>query len=166
MSDSESDQPLAGSRPSDCDLTKALRDVVGDVFASGKMEELTVKRVRLAAEKKLKIEEGFFKGDGEWKARSDQVIKDEVVSDLRAMGTIVLFHGANVARVIYRKQENRKSRLSLRPNLPLPRQSDPVRERHPSRESVRKQRPQTPRMRMEPRTMKSKGIMMTMTKRR
>lgn len=81
MSDSESDDPLTGSRPSDKDLTKALRDVVGDIFASGKMEELTVKRVRLAAEKKLGIEEGFFKGDGEWKARSDQVIKDEVVGD-------------------------------------------------------------------------------------
>ena len=79
MSDSESDQPLVASRPSDSDLTGALRDVVGGIFASGNMDELTVKRVRLAAEKKLGIEEGFFKRDGEWKTRSDQVIKDEVV---------------------------------------------------------------------------------------
>lgn len=80
MSDSESDQPLVASRPSDRDLTQALRDVVGGIFTSGRMEELTVKRVRLAAEKNLGIEEGFFKRDGDWKTRSDQVIKDEVVS--------------------------------------------------------------------------------------
>ena len=82
MPDSESDQPLVASRPSDRTLTQALRDVVAGIFKSGKMEELTVKRVRLAAEKKLGIEEGFFKDDGDWKKRSDQIIKEEAVSGM------------------------------------------------------------------------------------
>lgn len=79
-SDSDSDQPLTSSRPSDKQIDKALRDVVADTFKSGKTDELTVKRMRLAAEKALGIEEGFFRGDGVWKTKSDQIIKEEVVS--------------------------------------------------------------------------------------
>lgn len=82
MSDSEPDRSLVAPRPSDKDLTQALRDVVAGIFKSGKMEELTVKRVRLAAEKKLGIEEGFFKDNGDWKKRSDQIIKEEAVSGM------------------------------------------------------------------------------------
>lgn len=65
--------------PSDAILEQVLRDKVAAVFESGDMEELTVKRVRLAVEKTLGLEEGFFKGSPEWKTRSDQIIKDEVV---------------------------------------------------------------------------------------
>jgi len=80
-SDSGSDSDrLTSSRPSDEQLAKALRDVVADTFKSGNSDELTVKRMRLAAEKALGIEEGFFRGDSEWKTKSDQIIKDEVVS--------------------------------------------------------------------------------------
>ena len=90
MPDSESDQPLVAPRPSDKALTQTLRDVVAGIFKSGKMEELTVKRVRLAAEKKLGIEEGFFKDDGDWKKRSDQIIKEEAVS---GMSVVLCFMG-------------------------------------------------------------------------
>lgn len=86
-SDSDPDQPLTSSRPSDKQLAKALRDVVANTFKSGKVEELTVKRMRLAAEKALGIEEGFFRADSVWKARSDQIIKDEVVSWVLVMVT-------------------------------------------------------------------------------
>lgn len=80
MSDSEPepDQP-APAAPSDDALEKALRDAVAEVYKSGKMEELTIKRVRLAAEKSLGLDGGFFKGDSNWKAKSEEVIKDEVV---------------------------------------------------------------------------------------
>ncbi|KAF4200961.1 hypothetical protein CNMCM8927_002256 [Aspergillus lentulus] len=76
--DSDSSQLAAPARPSDDALEKALRDSVAKIYQSGKMEELTVKRVRLAAERALGLEEGFFKGDSAWKSKSDQVIKDEV----------------------------------------------------------------------------------------
>ena len=80
LSDSESAAEAdARTRPSDAALEQALRDEVAKIFKSGNMEELTVKRVRLATEKKLGIEEGFFKNTGDWKTRSDQIIKDEVV---------------------------------------------------------------------------------------
>jgi hypothetical protein len=75
-SESEGEQP---SVPPDDALEKALREAVATIFKAGNLEELTVKRVRLAVEKKLGLEEGFFKSTGEWKARSDRVIKDEVV---------------------------------------------------------------------------------------
>ncbi|KAF4292825.1 hypothetical protein KXW98_001088 [Aspergillus fumigatus] len=76
--DSDSSQLAAPSKPSDGALEKALRDAVAKIYQSGKMEELTVKRVRLAGERALGLEEGFFKGDSTWKAKSDQIIKDEV----------------------------------------------------------------------------------------
>lgn len=80
LSDSESEAEAdAATVPSDAVLEQALRDEVAVIFKSGNMEELTVKRVRLAAEKKLGLEEGFFKTKGDWKTRSDQIIKDEVV---------------------------------------------------------------------------------------
>lgn len=80
LSDSESEAEAdAPTVPSDAVLERALRDEVAVIFKSGNMEELTVKRVRLAAEKKLGLEEGFFKTKGDWKTRSDQIIKDEVV---------------------------------------------------------------------------------------
>lgn len=84
-SESEDEQP-GKSTPSTAKLEKALREAVGDVFKSGNMEELTVKRVRLAAEKKLGLDQGWFKGDAEWKEESDRIIKDEVVC-------VVLFRG-------------------------------------------------------------------------
>ncbi|KAL3431320.1 hypothetical protein BDV09DRAFT_188519 [Aspergillus tetrazonus] len=77
-SDSEPNQSATPPHPSDNELEKALREAVARIFKTGKMEELTVKRVRLAAEKALKLQEGFFKSNGDWKARSDTIIKDEV----------------------------------------------------------------------------------------
>ncbi|KAJ5594187.1 Transcriptional regulator [Penicillium hispanicum] len=79
LSDSESEAEVdARVTQSDSTLEQGLRDEVAAIFKSGKMEELTVKRVRLAAEKKLGLVEGFFKTEGDWKTRSDQIIKEEV----------------------------------------------------------------------------------------
>ncbi|OAX84536.1 hypothetical protein ACJ72_01081, partial [Emergomyces africanus] len=79
MSDSDSDSDSLSSTgiPSDTVLEKGLRDTVAGIFKKGNLEELTVKRVRSATEKALGIEEGFYKNDEIWKARSDQIIKQE-----------------------------------------------------------------------------------------
>ncbi|KAL6240128.1 hypothetical protein BDW75DRAFT_197035 [Aspergillus navahoensis] len=79
-SDSESESNRSETAPpsTDKELERALRETVAKIFKTGRMEELTVKRVRLAAEKTLQLEEGFFKSNGDWKARSDMIIKDEV----------------------------------------------------------------------------------------
>ena len=77
-SGSDRDAEEAPAAPSGKTLEKALRDAVAAVYKSKKMEELTIKRVRLAAATKLGLDEGFFKSS-EWKGRSEQVIKDEVV---------------------------------------------------------------------------------------
>lgn len=80
LSDSESESEAdAPEVPSDKVLEQGLRDEVAAIFKSGNMDDLTVKRVRLAVEKKLGLEEGFFKSTDDWKSRSDQIIKDEVV---------------------------------------------------------------------------------------
>lgn len=81
MSDSEQSdsERSAPERPSDEKLEKALRNTVANIFKTGNLEELTVKRVRLATEKALGLEEGFFRADANWKAKSDEIIKNEVV---------------------------------------------------------------------------------------
>ncbi|CAI7590448.1 unnamed protein product [Penicillium palitans] len=86
MSDSESE--VGGevpSAPSDQVLEKGLRDQVAAIFKSGNMEELTVKRVRLATEDTLGLTAGYFKSTGDWKARSEDIIKDEVESQDQAI---------------------------------------------------------------------------------
>ncbi|KAJ5520212.1 hypothetical protein N7463_000665 [Penicillium fimorum] len=81
MSDSESEaEGEEPNAPSDQALEKSLRDQVAAIFKSGNMEELTVKRVRLAAEATLGLTAGYFKSTGDWKARSENIIKGEVVS--------------------------------------------------------------------------------------
>ncbi|KAJ5703843.1 hypothetical protein N7493_010981 [Penicillium malachiteum] len=78
-SDLESElEPDTVSVPSDQKLEKGLRDEVAGIFKMGNMEELTVKRVRLATEKKLGLTEGYFKQTEDWKARSEEIIKSEV----------------------------------------------------------------------------------------
>ncbi|KAL3482437.1 hypothetical protein BJX99DRAFT_2602 [Aspergillus californicus] len=77
-SEPEQSDTQSQSEPSDKELEQALRDVVARIYKAGNMEELTVKRIRLAAEKSMQLEEGFFKSNGDWKTRSDQIIKDEV----------------------------------------------------------------------------------------
>ncbi|GAD99419.1 transcriptional regulator, putative [Paecilomyces variotii No. 5] len=80
MSDSEQSESEKSTPeiPSDEKLERGLRNTVADIFKKGNLDELTVKRVRLATEKALGLEEGFFKGDVRWKTKSDEIIKDEV----------------------------------------------------------------------------------------
>lgn len=65
--------------PSDQALEKALRKEVTAKYKAKNFEELTVKRVRHAVEQKLGLEQDFFRNTGDWKAKSEEVIKDEFV---------------------------------------------------------------------------------------
>jgi hypothetical protein len=149
LSDSESysDEPL-NPLPSDKALERGLRDKVAAIFYSGNMEELTVKRVRLAAEKKLGLQEGFFKTTGDWKARSDQIIKDEVVR-LQFVGRRAnVANNADLRLCVHRKNMKtghkkrkpslRKNHLHLHPSLRRRLPSDQKAEAYPSRGSVRR----------------------------
>lgn len=78
-----SDEETPDDKYSEERLEKGLRSTVASIFRSGKLEELTVKRVRLATETALGLEEGFFKGHEEWKSRSETVVKEEAVCPYR-----------------------------------------------------------------------------------
>ena len=60
-------------------LEQALRDKVKELRKSGKVDDLTVRRVRVAVEKKLHLAEDYFKGD-DWKDKSKKIIEDAAVS--------------------------------------------------------------------------------------
>lgn len=74
-----SDSSLSSVTPSQAALEQALRNAVQRVYKLGNMEELTVKRIRAAAEQDLGLEEGFFKTDTTWKVKSKNIIESEVV---------------------------------------------------------------------------------------
>lgn len=74
MSDSE-----PSGRPTDASISRALQGVVKALFDEGKVEELTVKRVRTRAEADLGLSAGFFKDDQKWKQKSHDIIHAAVV---------------------------------------------------------------------------------------
>ena len=73
------DSPLSDGAPSKDVLEQALRNAVTDVYKSGDLNNLTVKRIRKSVEIDLDLQEDFFKNDPAWKDRSKSVIQSEVV---------------------------------------------------------------------------------------
>ena len=71
---------MANPLPSDSILEKALRDVVRETFERGDNNNLTVKRMRKAAEESLGLQHDFFRYSKIWKARSKEIIEGEAVS--------------------------------------------------------------------------------------
>jgi hypothetical protein len=69
MSDSELSDTAA--IPSDAILEKTLRDIV----RKAEVDPITVKRVRTAAEERLGLDPGFFKGHDEWEEKSKDIIE-------------------------------------------------------------------------------------------
>jgi hypothetical protein len=69
MSDSELSD--AAAIPSDAILEKTLRDIV----RKAEVDPITVKRVRTAAEERLGLDPGFFKGHDEWEEKSKDIIE-------------------------------------------------------------------------------------------
>lgn len=57
--------------PSDAILEKTLRDIV----RKAEVDPITVKRVRTAAEERLGLDAGFFKGHDVWNERSKDIIE-------------------------------------------------------------------------------------------
>ncbi|KAF2083492.1 hypothetical protein K490DRAFT_51550 [Saccharata proteae CBS 121410] len=71
---------MSDSEPSDGAVEQALRHAVRQVFKSGNLDNLTVKRVRKSAEEELDLSTDFLKNDAKWKDRSKQVIESEVAA--------------------------------------------------------------------------------------
>lgn len=80
-----SDSSLSSATPSQPALEQALRLAVQRVYKLGNLEELTVKRIRAAAEQDLDLEEGFFKSDSTWKEKSKDIIQSEVVRTTKVL---------------------------------------------------------------------------------
>lgn len=74
-----SDSSLSDALPSDATIEQCLRKAIQKVYKSGKLEDLTVKRMRKAAEEDLDLQDDFFKNHSTWKERSKVVIQSEVV---------------------------------------------------------------------------------------
>ena len=81
-----SDSSLSSVAPSNAMLEQALRNAVQGLFKAGNFEELTIKRVRVAAERYLDLEDGFFKNDPTWKEESKRIIQAEVVGHQCQLG--------------------------------------------------------------------------------
>lgn len=74
-----SDSSLSSAGPTKVTLEQALRHAVQRVCRDGNLEDLTVKRIRIAAEQDLGLEDGFYKSDPKWKEESKTIIQSEVV---------------------------------------------------------------------------------------
>ncbi|KAI4151152.1 MAG: hypothetical protein LQ340_003672 [Diploschistes diacapsis] len=72
-----SDSSLSAS-PDDAVLEQGLRQIVGELYDSGNLDDLTVNGVRIAAQENLGLRKGFFK-EADWKERSKAIIEDEAV---------------------------------------------------------------------------------------
>lgn len=62
----------------DKDLEASLLAVVKELFSGPSREDLSVNTVRTKCEKENGLEEGFF-AQGEWKSKSKELIKNQVV---------------------------------------------------------------------------------------
>lgn len=74
-----SDSSLSDGTPSEAVLEKALRNAVREVYRSGDLDNLTVKRIRKSVEADLELQDDFFKNDPMWKEHSKNVVQSEVV---------------------------------------------------------------------------------------
>ncbi len=74
-----SDTSISDGTPPMAVLEQALRNAVKEVYRSGDLDNLTVKRIRKSVEADLKLQDDFFKNDPEWKEESKIIIQSEVV---------------------------------------------------------------------------------------
>ena len=74
-----SDSSLSNGTPSEGVLEQALRNAVREVYRSGNLDNLTVKRIRQSVETEFDLQDDFFKIEPGWKGRSKTVIQSEVV---------------------------------------------------------------------------------------
>ena len=86
-----SNSSLSSGVPTDAILERALRNAVQQVYETGNLENLTIKRIRKSAEEDLELQDDFFKNDFAWKDKSKTVIQSEVVR-VRAICSHPDFH--------------------------------------------------------------------------
>jgi hypothetical protein len=70
---------MAPAKATDSVIAKQLAGVVRQIYNGPDRDQLTVNHAREAAEKKLKLEDGFLKA-ADWKAKSKQIIVETLVS--------------------------------------------------------------------------------------
>ncbi|EEQ33273.1 conserved hypothetical protein [Microsporum canis CBS 113480] len=139
MSDSESEARSSSGFPDATAIEQRLRDTVANIFKSGNLDELTVKRVRLATEEKLGLEQGFFKSHNEWKLRSDEIIKNEVVCIFLAFSMLNV--GREFILVFGSKSANAKGGWDIRKNRRIRYQSRPQHRKNDNRRNGLPQKP-------------------------
>ncbi|MCJ1461853.1 hypothetical protein MMC07_000452 [Pseudocyphellaria aurata] len=110
-----SDSSLSSVTPSQVALEQALRKAVQRVYKLGNPEELTIKRIRAAAEHDLDLEEDFFKTDSTWKEKSKNIIQSEfeLHTDVKSVGDPSLSQSSpkpKATKKLPKAQEPRKSR--------------------------------------------------------
>lgn len=74
-----SESSLSDGAPSEVVLEQALRNAVREVYRSGDLDQLTVKRIRKFVEADLDLQDDFFKNNPAWKEKSRNLIQSEVV---------------------------------------------------------------------------------------
>ncbi|KAF6219406.1 hypothetical protein HO133_005232 [Letharia lupina] len=79
-----SESSLSDGAPSEVVLEQALRNAVREVYRSGDLDQLTVKRIRKFVETDLDLQDDFFKNDPAWKGKSRNLIQSEVDSQADA----------------------------------------------------------------------------------
>lgn len=69
---------MGSSSMTDASIEEALRSAIATFLAADDYDSLTLKRIRIAAEKKLGVPEDFFKKHETWKSRSKDYVLEEV----------------------------------------------------------------------------------------
>lgn len=67
--------------PKKATIEKELAETVQRIYNGPDRDDLTVNYVRQKVEKKLNLDEGFLK-DGDWKAKSKEIIHETLVCSL------------------------------------------------------------------------------------
>jgi len=111
MSGSES---LSDSPPSDAALKEALQSVVQEIYVTRKVEDLTVKRVRIAVEKRLGLQKDFFKDHPVWKDMSKDIIQAEVVCVINSIGRYLYFNPSSRTPIPNHHPKHRRRRSQHR----------------------------------------------------
>lgn len=119
MSDSDSDAAIP-SIP-DGKIEKALRDATTEIFEEDQ-DNLTLKSVRVATERKLKLEEGWFKAHEKWNQRSKEIVHS-VAEELQNEPEDAPVKPKPVARVNGEKSASKKEKKAEPPKKGVKRPS-------------------------------------------
>jgi hypothetical protein len=91
--------------PSSATIESAICSVISHLYATNNITDLTVKRVRAAAEKKCGLPNGWLKGSDEWCERSKEFIAAEAHRQAEESGVEVAAPQTPVKRAGKRKSE-------------------------------------------------------------